>query len=286
MKMIKLAKSYPLAAGVLAQAVLALMLATTPAGATDGFWVGKGAQAFGQAIWGGVANWNPSGQIANLAGGTAYFTNTFVNGYNVFYNVTRTIGNVWFTDPADANDFFILDQQLVMTLQGSTATVYPTINVTQPDRTLTIQCVIAGTNGLAKIGAGTLVLTNANTYTGLTVVSNGTLKLASALYAATAVFVNGGATNVVLVNANNNGQLTIPGAWTKADSSVQIIDYGTTTPTTTVAPLSVTNWVLGANLSLQIIGGPFLNGRSYPLVTWPAAPARPMPQFFPMRLPP
>ena len=245
-----------------------LLLTAGSARATDGFWVGRGAQAYGQAIWGGVANWLPSGQIATGAGGTAYFTNTFVNGYNVTYNVTRTIGNIWFTDPADANDFFILDQLLVMTLQGSSSAVYPTINVTQPDRALTICTVIAGNNGLAKIGAGTLILTNANTYTGLTVVSNGTLKLASAIYGATALFINGGATNVVLVTSNNNGQLTIPGSWTNADNSVQIIDYGLTTPTTTVAPLSVTNWVLGANLSLKIIGGPFLNGRSYPLVTW------------------
>ncbi len=93
----------------------------------------------------------------------------------------------------------------------------------QAARTVTIQSVIAGTNGLAKAGPGTLILTNANTYTGWTVVSNGTLKLATASYATTAVIVNGGTTNGVFVTSTD-AQLTIPGSWTNADNSALIID--------------------------------------------------------------
>ena len=56
--------------------------------ATDGIWVGQGAQTFGHANWGGVD-----------AG--ACFTNTAVNGYNVVNNSARMIGNSVFTDPAN-----------------------------------------------------------------------------------------------------------------------------------------------------------------------------------------
>ena len=251
-----------------ARLTTAILLATTGlAGATDGFWVGKGAQAFNQAIWGGNANWLPSGQIANGVGATAYFTNTFNNGYLSTYNVTRTIGNIWFTDPANANDFTVAisSGNNIMTLQVSSG--FPTLNVTQPERTLTVQTIIAGTQGLAKIGPGTLVLTNANTYTGTTICSNGTLKIATAPYATTGVFVNAGATNSVLVTATD-AQLTIPGPWTNADNSVLVIDYADILPGTNVAPLSIASLSLGANLILQINGTAFVSGQTYPLITW------------------
>ena len=43
-----------------------------------------------------------------------------------------------------------------------------------------ISSALAGTSGLTKLGAGQLTLTGANTFTGLTVVDNGTLVLANA----------------------------------------------------------------------------------------------------------
>ena len=246
----------------------AILLATTGlAAATDGFWVGKGAQAFNQAIWGGVANWQPSGQLANGVGATAYFTNTFLNGYVSTYNVTRTIGNIWFTDPANANDFTVAIStgNNIMTLQVNSG--FPTMNVTQLERTLTVQTIIAGTQGLAKIGPGTLVLTNANTYTGTTICSNGTLVMATAPYGTTGVFVNGGATNSVMVTATD-AQLIIPGTWTNADNSTLVIDYGAILPGTNAAPLSLAGLALGANLTLQINGTALVSGQTYPLISW------------------
>jgi outer membrane autotransporter protein len=59
---------------------------------------------------------------------------------------------------------------------------------------VTLASGISGTGGLTKTGAGTLTLTNANSYTGETTISNGTLKLAGAgtLAGATGVSLTGG----------------------------------------------------------------------------------------------
>jgi outer membrane autotransporter protein len=59
---------------------------------------------------------------------------------------------------------------------------------------VTLASGISGTGGLTKTGAGILTLTNANSYTGETTISNGTLKLAGAgtLAGATGVSLTGG----------------------------------------------------------------------------------------------
>ena len=53
--------------------VALLLLTAGTALAQTKTWVGNGAQAFNQGIWGGNANWSPSGP-ANGADNTAYFT--------------------------------------------------------------------------------------------------------------------------------------------------------------------------------------------------------------------
>ena len=61
----------------------------------------------------------------------------------------------------------------------------------------TIGSVIAGSNGLSKTGTGTLVLSGANTYTGGTLISNGTLQIGA-----------GGTSGSVLGVITNNAALT------------------------------------------------------------------------------
>jgi len=74
-----------------------------------------------------------------------------------------------------------------------------TVNALGSGKTATLSAIIEGAAGLAKAGAGTLVISGANTYTGATEVSAGKLKLgaAGALGSAashtTSVAVSGGA---------------------------------------------------------------------------------------------
>ena len=45
--------------------------------------------------------------------------------------------------------------------------------------TATISSTLAGTGGLVKSGAGTVVLTGTNTYTGSTTINAGTIRISS-----------------------------------------------------------------------------------------------------------
>ena len=62
-----------------------------------------------------------------------------------------------------------------MTLADSSGTPSITVN----NETTTISAVLAGTQGLTKTGAGTLILNAGDTYSGSTTVSGGTLDLNS-----------------------------------------------------------------------------------------------------------
>ena len=158
----------------------------TPGMAADATWVGNGAQAVGQAIWGGLANWNTNA-AATGAGFTATFGTSFNNGYFVTVNTAQTIGTVVFTDPANANDLLFVTHAGNVSLTLNNNGPSPVINVTQSGRTLTINPILAGTAGFTKIGPGTLTLNNvntlglANTLSGTVVISAGTLSLGSSL---------------------------------------------------------------------------------------------------------
>jgi fibronectin-binding autotransporter adhesin len=86
------------------------------------------------------------------------------------------------------------------TIQSSTVTLAgsaPTIQVTAAAHTATVSSVLAGSNGLTKSGAGTLITTGANNYSGGTTVSAGTLQIG-----------NGGTTGTLGSGAvTNNGAL-------------------------------------------------------------------------------
>jgi autotransporter-associated beta strand protein len=246
---------------------LLLLTAGTTLGQTK-TWVGNGAQAFNQGIWGGNANWSPSGP-ANGADNTAYFTNTFNNGFVCIVNTARIIGNIWFTHPANTTDFTLLRHASDFTLTLAVSTGFPVVNITQGERTLTIDAVTAGTNGLAKNGAGTLTFTRPNTYTGTTVVNAGTLKSRTGS-ATTGVTVAGGATSIVVLDPNFP-QLAIAGGWTNANDSALGIDYAGTTPSTSTPPIQVDNFALGSNLTCRISADLFTAlsaGQSYPLINW------------------
>ncbi len=133
-------------------------------GATDVFWPNGAADV---AIFGGTA------------GTVTINTGTGISANGLTFNTTGYIinGNV----AAD-----------VLTLIGTT----PTITVTNAADTATINAIIAGTAGLTTGGAGRLVLSGVNTFTGGVVIGGGTLSvgLDSGLGDLTnGVTINGGA---------------------------------------------------------------------------------------------
>jgi fibronectin-binding autotransporter adhesin len=187
------------------------LLAVSSASAADGTWsVSTGAATHN---WTDTNMWT-SVTIADGTGFTANFTGINITGAKtVSLNGTdRTIGNITFTD-LTTSDYNLSITGNILTLDVNTGS--PTINVTQWDRTLTIGSQISGSEGLTKIGAGTLTLSNtSNNYTGGTVISVGTLAFGSiaAMPSSGAVALNTGANLYI--------DLGTSGDWTTGTSGV------------------------------------------------------------------
>ena len=135
--------------------------------------------------WGTAGNW-----LDNLVGGGSGSTANF-NTLNITADTTvnldsaRTIGNLVFgdTDTSSAAGWTLANNAEagnILTLAGTTPTI--TVNALGGTKTVTISAVVAGTEGLTKSGVGTLTLSGANTYSGTTTVSDGTLQVSGQPY--------------------------------------------------------------------------------------------------------
>ncbi|HSV14022.1 MAG TPA: autotransporter-associated beta strand repeat-containing protein, partial [Tepidisphaeraceae bacterium] len=148
-----------------------------PGGATaqaaSGTWITNAT-----GLWSASTNWS-GGVVADGSGNTADFSTLDISGTSLTVNLdsARTIGQLLFEDQTNLSTDWILANNAtpanVLTLGTGAGT--PTISVF--DRTATITTILAGTQGLAKNGGGTLVLAAANTLTGGVSSSGGLLKL-------------------------------------------------------------------------------------------------------------
>jgi len=141
-----------------------LGLAAGPARADNGTWLGNSGNWSDPAIW-------ASGTVATGTDATAFFTGVNITAATtVTVDTAWMIGNTTFTDDTTAShDLTIAGGANTLTLDVSSGS--PVLNVTQNGRSLTIRCALAGDDGLAKSGAGTLVLFGANTFTGAVVIN-------------------------------------------------------------------------------------------------------------------
>jgi fibronectin-binding autotransporter adhesin len=184
---------------------IASLLSAKSASALDGTWLGSSGN------WADAGTWAAS-TIADGTGFTANFTGVDISAdQTVTLAADRTIGNITFTDATTSSNNLLITGSNLLTLDVTSGA--PAINVTQSGRTLTINSVIAGTDGLQKTGAGALTLNGSavNTFTGGLSVNGGTLTLDSNNLAAPTHLVN--ATNALQIN---NGVLTLTGNATTA----------------------------------------------------------------------
>lgn len=138
--------------------------------ALDGTWITDG-----NGNWSDPANWQDS-IIANGPDKTAFLTKNITTATRVVtVDTPRTIGNIVFTDSTTSSNDLTISGANTLTLDVSSGK--PQINVTQTgNRQLSINCVIAGSDGLEKIGPGILNVGGTNTYSGATTITDGLLS--------------------------------------------------------------------------------------------------------------
>jgi autotransporter-associated beta strand protein len=151
--------SFPLATAI------AAMLAAPSLHAADGTWTSDAS-----ANWTDTTRWS-GGIIANGTDFTANFTANITATRTVTLDTARTIGNITFTDSTTASNDLTISGANILTLDVTTGS--PILNPT--NRTITISSGVAGNDGLSKNGAGGASLNAANTYTGVTTITAGSL---------------------------------------------------------------------------------------------------------------
>lgn len=215
-------------------------------------------------------NWNTSttsswldGIVAEGASSTASFTNNITTGRTVTLTEPMTIGTVIFgdSDTSSAGSWTLTGSATnKLTLAGA-ATI--TVNALGTNSLASISAVIDGTSGLTKNGTGILALSGANTYSGATTVSAGTLRIGSSSALGTStVTVASGATlqlqnsltvgNSINLNgssalANISGTTTVSGTVTLQSASTVTMTAGSLNLSGAVAMGSNTLTVAGAS---------------------------------------
>lgn len=164
--------------------------------------------------WPTAANWF-NNNVASGSGITADFSRLDLTANRtVTLDGARTIGNLKFGDATATYGWTLATGSAgPLTLSGTTPTI--TVN----NGSTTISAILAGTTSMTKAGAGNLVLVSANTYTGGTTLSAGTLTVnhASALAGGTLTITGGilanssGSTITLAGNQNWNGNFTYSG---------------------------------------------------------------------------
>ena len=247
-------KTFPthssLAAGLTALAALLIQFAAAPlAHAADGTWT----QLTTGGLWSNTANWS-AGAVADGSGFTANFSTLNITAANtVKMDASHTLTALSFADITTPFVGWTLDNNGVagniLTLAGTT----PSITV-GASSTATISAVIDGTTAWSKAGAGTLILSGANTYTGATTNSLGTLSVNT--------FPNGGVagslgmSSAASANLNvNGGTLSYSGVNATTDRGLTLNGNGILTVASSTANLNLAGILAGGIFSMTK-GGP------------------------------
>lgn len=135
--------------------------------------------------WSATGNWS-GGTVADGAGFTANFStiDVPVAGVTVNLDSARTIGNLVFgdTNTGTAGSWVLANNgnaANILTLDVASGSSTITVNSlgAGSTNTATISAVLAGNDGITKDGAGVLVLSGANTFTGGLNITGGTVNI-------------------------------------------------------------------------------------------------------------
>ncbi|HWW57263.1 MAG TPA: autotransporter-associated beta strand repeat-containing protein [Sphingopyxis sp.] len=169
------------------------------------FWDGDAGPKFNDAIDGGDGSWHLGGVDNNWTDADGSINAAYADGtYAIFAGAAGTVtvdndgGAVTATGMQFATDGYVIDGA-PLTLVGPDAVIRVGDGTAAgAGFTATIVAELTGASRLVKTDAGTLVLTGANSYTGGTTISDGTLQIG-----------DGGFTGSIVGDIVNDGVLVI-----------------------------------------------------------------------------
>jgi autotransporter-associated beta strand protein len=218
--------------------------------------------AGGAQSWTTASNWISNAVPNTVAGDTVDFSTV-----DIVANTTLTLGadrtgGLWKFGDTTGTETWTVDAGNTLTLAGTT----PTIEVVQ--NTATLNCPVAGTSGLTKTGAGALTLAAANTYSGGTTLTQGTLILSHNAALGGGTLTMGNNTHNPYLNNTSGSPITVPGSvvWAGNFRLGNSWNFGNITLTTNgtqeiYSNVTVTGVISGAfNISKNGTGNLTLNG--------------------------
>ena len=219
---------------VLSLVLLAGFLNPGSVRAGNRWWDGGTANLSGTgtgASTGGAGTWNTT--IQNWDQGNGLIFCTWTNADNDIAIFAGTPGTVTIGSAVTANGLTFNTNGYVLT--GSALTMAGTTPTITANTNAIISAPIAGTAGLTKAGTGTLGLNGANTYTGTTTVSAGTLSVGPATYSSTSVLSVSSGANVV---ANGTLNMNVNSSATAVDiTGAGVVNLSSTTNSATYPDL-------------------------------------------------
>ncbi|HYO09268.1 MAG TPA: autotransporter-associated beta strand repeat-containing protein [Tepidisphaeraceae bacterium] len=228
-------------------AATAMAAACAPVYAASGTWTTNGG-----GNWSDTANWT-GGIFPNAVDDIAAFnTLDLTSDANVTLDIAPTVGQLAFgdTDASSAAGWTVTGGVNALTLATSAGVPIINVGALGTDKVVTLAAVLAGAQGMDKQGAGTLVLTSANTYTGGTTITAGTLQIGNG--GTTGSLAAGTITNNAALAYNRSNAITVADA-IGGTGTVSQIGTGTLILTGANAYTGATN--IAAGTMLQVGAG-------------------------------